>query len=66
MSVKVTIWNVASGKTVYDGVIQAKGEQETALELVIGTICFVSEEATIKDSLAKIGKRMDKELPSLQ
>jgi hypothetical protein len=65
--VKITIWDVASDKTVFEGVIKEKGQQqESAMGLIVGSVFFVSEEATIKDGLAKIGKRMDKELPLLQ
>ena len=64
--VKITIWNVASGKTVFDGVIQARGDKENGMGLAIGLLLSVSEEATIKDGLTKIGNRLDKELPPLK
>ena len=64
--VKITIWNAASGKTVFDGVIQARGDKENGMGLAIGLLLSVSEEATIKDGLTKIGNRMDNELPPLK
>lgn len=64
--VKITIWNAASGKTVFDGVIQARGDKENGMGLAIGLLLSVSEEATIKDGLTKIGNRLDKELPPLK
>lgn len=64
--VKITIWDVASGKTVLDSVIQARGDKENGMGLAIGLLLYVSEEATIKDGLAKIGNRLDKELPPLK
>ena len=64
--VKITIWNVASGKTLFDNVIQARGDKENGMGLAIGLLLSVSEEAAIKDGLAKIGTRLDKELPPLK
>ncbi len=64
--VKITIWNVASGKTLFDDVIQARGNKENGMGLAIGLLLSVSEEAAIKDGLAKIGTRLDKELPPLK
>lgn len=64
--VRITIWDVASGKTVFDGVIREKGKQNSALFLAFGLLCFVSEEATIKNGLEKIGNKMDQELPLLK
>ena len=64
--VKITIWDVASGKTVLDSVIQARGDKENGMGLAIGLLLYVSEEATIMDGLAKIGNRLDKELPPLK
>ena len=64
--VKITIWNVASGKTVFDDVIQARGDKENGIGLAIGLLLSVSEKETIKDGLTKIGNRLDKELPPLK
>ena len=64
--VKITIWNVASGKAVFDGVIKERGDKDNGIGLAIGLLFYVSEEATIKDGLTKIGNRLDKELPSLK
>ena len=64
--VKITIWNVASGKTLFDNVIQARGDKENGMGLAIGLLLSVSEEAAIKDGLARIGTRLDKELPPLK
>ena len=64
--VKITIWNVASGKTLFDNVIQARGDKENGMGLAIGLLLSVSEEAAIKDGLAKIGTSLDKELPPLK
>ena len=61
--VRITIRDVASGKPVFDGVIREKGKQNSALFLALGLFCFVSEEATIKNGLEKIGNRMDQVLP---
>lgn len=62
--VRVTIWEAASGLTVFDELIREKGERE-GMWLTIGLLFSVSEEATIKDGLTKIGHRLDKELPPL-
>ena len=64
--VKITIWNVASGKTVFDDVIQARGDKENGIGLAIGLLLSVSEKETIKGGLTKIGNRLDKELPPLK
>jgi hypothetical protein len=65
--VKITIWNVTSGKTVFDGVIQERGDKEAFMGGAIGLVfTSASEKATVKNALVKIGKRMDKELPVFQ
>ena len=64
--VKITIWNVASGKAVFDSVIKERGNKDNGIGLAVGLLFNVSEEATIKDGLTKIGNRLDKELPSLK
>ena len=63
--VKITIWNVASGKTVFDGVIQERGDKTAALGGTVGLIFTVSEKSTVENGLKKLTKKMDKELPAL-
>lgn len=64
--VKITIWNVASGKTVFDSVIQARGDREALIGGTIGLLLSVSEKATIQNGIGKVGKKMAQELPALQ
>ena len=64
--VRVTIWEAASGKTVFDELIREKGQRENGIGLAIGLLLSVSEKETIKDGLTKIGNRLDKELPPLK
>jgi hypothetical protein len=64
--VKITIWNVASGKTVFDGVIQERGDKANILGGAMGLLLTVSEKSAVENGLKKLGKKMDKELPALQ
>lgn len=64
--VKINIWDVAAGKTIFEGVIREKGRQKGAMFLLSSLLFFVSEKATINNGLEKIGKRMASELPLLQ
>jgi hypothetical protein len=64
--VKITIWNVASGKTVFDGVIQERGDKAAVVGGAIGLPFAVSEKSAVENGLKKLAKKMDKELPALQ
>ncbi|SFM00057.1 hypothetical protein [Pelosinus propionicus] len=64
--VKITIWNVADGKTVFDGVIQARGDKANILGGSIGVLLTVSEKSAVENGLKKLGRKLDKELPALQ
>jgi len=66
LPVKITIWNVATGKTVFDGVIQERGDKTAVVGGAIGLPFTVSEKSAVKNSLKKLDKKMDKELPALQ
>ena len=61
----ITIWNVASGKTVFDGVIQARGDKVNILGGYMGVLITVSEKSAVENGLKKLGKKMDTELPAL-
>jgi hypothetical protein len=62
----ITIWNVASGKTVFDGVIQARGDKVNILGGYMGVLITVSEKSAVENGLKKLGKKMDTELPALE
>lgn len=64
--VKITIWNVAAGKAVFDSDIQARGDKANILGGGIGLLLTVSEKSAVKNGLKKLGQKMDKELPALQ
>jgi hypothetical protein len=64
--VKITIWNVKSNKIVFDALIKERGDRENVLGFYMGALFTASEKTAIERGLAKIGKRMDKELPALQ
>jgi len=62
---KITIWNVASGKTIFNGIIQERGDKSAIIGGVIGLPFTVSEKSAIKKGLEKLGKKIDKDLPAL-
>ncbi len=63
--VKITIWNVATGKTVFDGVVQARGDKANILGGTLGLLLTVSEKSAVENGLKKLGEQMDKKLPAL-
>lgn len=64
--VKITIWNVASGKPVFDGVIRERGDKTSVVGGAIGLPFTVSEKSAVENGLKKLAQKMDKELPALQ
>lgn len=64
--VKITVWDVAANKTIFDGVIQARGDKANILGGSMGLLLTVSEKSAVENGLKKLGQKMDKELPALQ
>ena len=64
--VKITIWNVVSGKTVFDSIIQERGDKTGVLGGTVGFMFTVSEKSAVENGLKKLNKKIDKELPALQ
>lgn len=64
--IKITIWNTASSKAVFDEIITERGDRQNFLGFYMGALMTASEKTAIERSLVKTGKRMDNELPSLQ
>lgn len=64
--VKITICNVAAGKTVFDRVVQTRGDKANTLGGSIGLLLTVSGKSAVENGLKKLGEKMDKELPALQ
>ncbi len=64
--VKITIWSVATGKTVFDSVVQARGDKANILGGTAGLLLTVSEKSAVENGLKKLGEKLDKGLPALQ
>lgn len=64
--VKITIWNVATGKTVFDSVVQERGDKTNIFGGTAGLLLTVSEKSAVENGLKKLGEKLDKGLPALQ
>ena len=64
--VKITVWDVAASKSVFDGVIHARGDKANILGGGMGLLLTVSEKSAVENGLKKLGQKMDKVLPALQ
>lgn len=64
--IKITIWSVTTGKTVFDSVVQARGDKANIFGGTAGLLLTVSEKSAVENGLKKLGEKLEKSLPALQ